>query len=519
MTTQTTNPEARTNQAAPTTDDVHAEAVSGLFGRDFVYMAFWAVQLILVACVTPVLTRLIRQNELGLVAASLAVMQLLNVVFGFGLQTAVQREHSGDHGDSGARQLVTLAAILSLLAGLITYASGSWWSPLIGLGPFPAAVRYAVIWAVLIAATNPALGLTRSRSQLHWFVAISFAQSIFAQALSLALLIFVSATASEYLLGQVLGQLLAVVIALAATKPAWLSRARARMYANALRFSIALVPALVASFVNAAADRLVIHADLGAKTTAHYAVASNIGSFTLALLGFLDFVWLPRLFAIKDETARRRVLGASRNGLYVLGAGFAIAIAYASPVILWLWAPPSYPRSELIPVIAIIAASALPFGDAVVYTQALILAGRTRAVAVATIVAAALNLLLNLWLVPTLGIDGSAGISFSCYVIYALMLRRIAGAHGPTTSLQAFSIAFAGAAICVSSAAVPITGVVLGLRMVVAIAAGLVFIAELVTLIKPDSVKQIDERLARTWWGVPISRLISRLAPRQTPTE
>ena len=205
MTTEARNPDA------PTTADVHTAAVSGLFGRDFVYMAFWSIQLILVACVTPILTRLIRQEELGLVAAATAVMQLLNVVFGFGLQTAVQREHSGEHGNYGARQLVTLAALLSLLAGLITYAAGGWWSPLIGLGPFPPAVRYAVIWAVLVAVTNPALGLTRSRGQLRSFIAISFAQSIFAQALSLALLIFVSATASEYLLGQVLGQLIAAV--------------------------------------------------------------------------------------------------------------------------------------------------------------------------------------------------------------------------------------------------------------------------------------------------------------------
>lgn len=504
MTTEARNPDAAT------TADVHTAAVSGLFGRDFVYMAFWSIQLILVACVTPILTRLIRQDELGLVAASTAVMQLLNVVFGFGLQTAVQREHSGEQGNYGARQLVTLAAVLSLLAGLITYASGGWWSPLIGLGPFPAAVRYAVIWAVLVAITNPALGLTRSRGQLRSFIAISFAQSIFAQALSLALLIFVSATASEYLLGQVLGQLIAAGIALAVAHPARLTRARARMHANALRFSVALVPAMVASFVNAAADRLVIHADLGARTTSHYAVASNIGSFTLALLGFLDFVWLPRLFAIKDEAARRRVLGASRNGLYVLGAGFAIAIAYASPVILLIWCPPSYPRASLIPVIAIIAASALPFADGVVYTQALILTGRTRAVAIATVVAAVLNLLLNLLLVPTLGIVGSAAISFCCYVIYASMLRRLAGASGPTTSGLALGIAVAGSVVCVSSAVVPAGGVVLGARMVVAVIAGLVFVGELVTLVKPDARGRIDERLARSRWGAVISRLTSR---------
>jgi O-antigen/teichoic acid export membrane protein len=508
VTTETTHTDEVTTAASE-----HTAAVSGLFGRDLIYMAFWALQLILVACVTPILTRLIRQEALGLVAASTAVMQLLNVVFSFGLQTAVQREHSGDYGDHGARQLVTLAAVLSLMAGLLTYLTGRWWSPLIGLGPFPAAVRYAVIWAVLIAATGPALSLVRSRDQLRWFVAIGFAQSIFAQMLALALVIFVSSTASEYLLGQVLGQVVAAGLALAVAKPARLTRVRRRMFTGALRFSTGLVPAMVASFFMAASDRLVIQADLGARTTSHYAVASNIGSFTIGLLGFLDFVWLPRLFAIKDTAARRLVLGASRDGLYVLGAAFAIAIAYAAPVILWIWCPPSYHPHTLLPICAVIAASALPFADGVVYTQALILAGRTTAVAAATIVAAVMNLLLNLALVPKLGITGSAGITFCCYMVYAVMLRRMAGASGPATSARAFAIAFTGFAVCMSSAVVPYGGIALGPRIVVSVTAGVVFVAELVTLIKPQSRKRLDGWLVRTRGGAIISRLTSPETP------
>ncbi len=490
------------------TADLHTSAVSGLFGRDFIYMAFWTIQLIVVACVTPILTRLIAQKELGLVAAAIAVMQLLNPVFGFALQTAVPREHSGKFGNHGARQLVTLGAVLATVVGLITYVTGRWWSPALGLGPFPAAVRYAVIWAVLVATTNPALSLTRTRDQLRSFVAISFAQSIFAQALALGLVIFVHRTASEYLLGQMLGQLVAAAIALAVAKPARLSRERLQMFSNALRFSTGLVPAMVASFVNAAADRLVIHADLGSRTTSHYAVASNIGSFTLSILGTLDFVWLPRLFAIKDDSARRRVLGSSRDGLYVLGSSFAIAIAYASPVILWIWAPPSYDRGSLVPVISLIAASAVPFADGVVYTQALILAGRTRSVAVATIVAAVLNLALNLLLVPTLGITGSAGISFCCYVIYAFMLRRMVGGGGPAPSARSLSIAVLGVVICLSSAIAPTGGIALGVRMVVMLIATVVFVVQLLTLVKPESRRALDQRLLKHAWIASIARAV-----------
>ena len=295
MTTDITDPDGQT------TVDVHKEAVSGLFGRDFIYMAFWAIQLILVACVTPFLTRLIPQAELGLVAAATAVMQLLNPVFGLGLQTAVPREHSGEHGSQGARQLVTLGAVLALLAGLITYAAGAM------VGPADRPRILPNCGALRGDLGGPHCGYQSGpqshpyRNQLRWFIAISFAQSIFAQALALALVIFVSATASEYLLGQVLGQLVAAGIALAVAKPA-----RSGSCASAdVRERAAVLDG-----ARARHGRVVRHCrgrsardprGPGSANDSHYAVASNIGSFTLGLLGFLDFVWLPRLFAIKDD--------------------------------------------------------------------------------------------------------------------------------------------------------------------------------------------------------------------------
>jgi hypothetical protein len=71
-------------------------------------------------------------------------------------------------------------------------------------------------------------------------------------------------------------------------------------------------------------------------------------------------------------------------------------------------------------------------------------------------------------------------------------------------------IAVAGSVVCVSSAIVPDGGVVLGVRMVVAVIAGLVFIGELVTLVKPDAGRRVDDRLARSRWGAVISRVKSR---------
>jgi O-antigen/teichoic acid export membrane protein len=462
-----------------------------------IYLAFWGLQIVLAAALTPATTRLMPKLAFGQASAAIAVMQLLNALFSFSLYTAVQRAYADEGGEERARRLVTLAIGLSLLTGSLAYATGRWWCPLFGLGPFPVVIRYAVLWAVMSAITGPALGLLRSRDHLIGFVAASFSQSMLAQALALGLVVLVSATASSYILGQLLGELVTAAIALSIVRPSLPRRAHAGDLADALRFSSALVPAAVAAFLFDASDRIVIHGDLGAASLGRYTVAKNIGGFALVLLQLVTFVWMPRLFAMKDPSARRNVLATSRDGLYVLVVTFAIAIAAASPVLLFLWAPPSYHQRTLLLITALISAGALPVADAMIYQQVLILEGRTRAVAVASVAMALLNLGLNLLLVPVLGIDGSAGITWCCYALGAARWRWLAGAAGPPTNLRPLLLALAGVTVCIASAAVPPDGVALALRLLVALVATLAFCAQLVALIRPGSHHQLREQLVR----------------------
>ena len=163
-------------------------AVSRLFGRDMIYMAAWAAQLVITALLTPVLTRLMLPSQYGRAMAATAVMQVQFVILGFGLYTGAQRAFARE-GEDAARRVVTVACAMAVAGGAVFYATGRWWAPLLGLGSFPATVKYAVIWAVLSALTNTPLGLIRARDQLRWYVTVSFAQSIFAQLLAVFVLI------------------------------------------------------------------------------------------------------------------------------------------------------------------------------------------------------------------------------------------------------------------------------------------------------------------------------------------
>jgi hypothetical protein len=132
-----------------------------------------------------------------------------------------------------------------------------------------------------------------------------------------------------------------------------------------------------------------------------------------------------------------------------------------------------------------------------VYIQALIIDGRTRAVAGLAIGFGLFNLGLNLLLVPSLGIDGSAGILLAGGACSVLVSHRLVGQSGPPIGTRSLAIAVSGAGVCLASAAVPGHGIALAIRLMVAAAAAILFTARLITLAWPATGARLGARLPR----------------------
>jgi O-antigen/teichoic acid export membrane protein len=465
---------AESEQPAAARLDVEAQtaqALRGLFGRDSIYVVLWGVQLGVAALCTPVITRVLGPVRFGVVASSIAVMQVLVALGGASLQTAVQWQFAKPGGDHGARRLVTLAMVVSGLVFLVADATGPWWCPRLGLGAYGGAVRYAVIWAALTAVSNAALGLIRSRDRLSAFAVVSLMQSVVAEALSLLLVVAVHRTAAEFLLGQAVAQAVAVAIALAVARPALIRRRHARMLGAGLRYSIALVPAALAIFALQAADRLIVQHDLGSAAVARYSIANNIGSLPILLLSVLNAVWLPRVFAVATSSLRRSVLTQSRDALYGLLVPAVIGLAVGAPLVLRVWAPASYRPDGLQLVVALVAIASLPVAGMLAATRVLLVAGSTLAIGLLTLAAGAANIALNIVLVPLLGIAGSALAALASYALLHALLARASSRdqrlpRPRTTLLIKLAV---GAAIALAASRLPTTTPFLAARMVIAL--------------------------------------------------
>jgi O-antigen/teichoic acid export membrane protein len=441
--------------------------VSQLFGRDAVYLVVWAVQLLCAALFTPVLTRVLGADQFGTVTSGNAIMQILFIVAGLGLQAAVQREHAGNGDLLGARRLLGFGMIAAGAITFMVWATVNLWSPAIGLHGDQLSLQLSVIWAGLSAVTNLQLGLLRSEDRIVGFCVVGLLQSVAAEGLSLLLAEVLKPTAHNFLWGQMLAQLAATLIGLFLVPPAMLWWKHAEFLGLALMFALPLVPSTLATFVLSTSDRLIVEAQLGSEAVARYQVAYNVAGMPMLLLSVLSSAWMPRLFSLTDESERGIVLRESRDALSRLMLPVVLGFAFGAPLVLRIWAPAEYKPDQLQFVVAIVLITVVPFAAQLAVTRNLMMEGRTGAIAAANAVAAAVNFGLNLVLIPRYHLFGSAVATLVAYLVIFVILARIGRSTSPGPAPWSLRLSMIGACVvAIGAAAVPESTPVMVARVV-----------------------------------------------------
>ena len=129
-----------------------------------------------------------------------------------------------------------------------------------------------------------------------------------------------------------------------------------------------------------------------------------------------------------------------------------IGLAAWAPLFLAVWVPPSFHPDELTPIVAIVAICTFPFGQFVANLRALMSEGKTGRAAVATLIAAVVNIGLNLAMVPFLGITGSAIATVLSYALCARLTRPAASSGLQVPGASALLRGLIGGAVVVTLA-------------------------------------------------------------------
>jgi O-antigen/teichoic acid export membrane protein len=453
------------------------DALRGMFSRDFVYLGVSALPVILSAGVTPILTRRLGAAEYGQFALALAVMQILGPIFSFGLPFATQKVFAGDDGHRRARGVLAASAVLAVAAGLVVVLAAPEWGPAVGLNRVLDA-RLTALWAACYALAWTSVAMLRSRDGLGMAIVVVALGSLGAQAVGVALAYWWAPTVTSYLCGVIIGQGAAALVGLLALRPDWPALAAVRRHGRALLFGLPMVPQQLSAFILYAGDRIVVRHDLGSAATGRYSVAYNVGSLGVILLVFANQAWMPRVYAVTDRVARSRLLASSRDVLNLLLVPVVCGLAAGAPVVLRVWAPRSFDPGGLTWIVAIVAVSTFPYALSLSNVRALMSEGRTGRAAVTTLVAAAVNIALNVVMVPFLGIAGSAIATVLSFALLARLSRPPAesGLQVPGVSRLIGAIIGGGVAVTLSMAALPASSGWLAVRLAACAVAALAFV-------------------------------------------
>ena len=415
------DPQEPTDAPGPPVDDVdgrdaetHRQASgSTLFGRGLLYVVVSGMQLVSSAFASPVLAHVLGDPaQLGTLALAISLHQLLMAVVLMGLDHAVVLRHAQDGHDREARRLATAALLAATLATTLVWLTSIWWAPVMGFTDRPV-LLITILWTVPTAGVLVALGLLLAADRLRAFSVVTLLSAVGGQVLGVVLVLSHFAPAgptgvARYTVGLLVADGVGAVIGLALTRPRFRRALAWSTLAPALAFGTPLVLNSLSGFVLNAGDRIVLQRISGPAEVGRYQIAYTLGYVATQIIGLMSATWTPRFAAVADRAVRWVLIGASRDTIYRLLSPVVLGVVLGAPVVLRVIAPASFRPEGLLAVVFFVVLSAYAGAAGSATGRMLVTEQRTRALAVSSVGAAALNVGLNLLTVPLWGALGAA---------------------------------------------------------------------------------------------------------------
>ena len=188
-----------------------------------------------------------------------------------------------------------------------------------------------------------------------------------------------------------------------------------------LNFGLPTIPGNISSWIVASSDRYVIGYFLGMTSVGVYSAGYNLGSVIFMPIGVLGFILPPTLSKLYDEGKTDKVknhLSYSLKYFLALAIPFVFGVSLLGKQVLRIFSTPEIAIQGYY-IIPLIALSSLFYGVYVVVGHILILVKKTKIVGATWGISALVNLLLNILIVPHVGILGTA---ITTLIAYSLVL-------------------------------------------------------------------------------------------------
>lgn len=458
-----------------------------LLRQGMLYTLSAAAPVLATLVITPLLTRSIAPAEYGQVGLALVVIQIGIVVLGFGLQEPIARAGiMGGSGVAGAKGLVVLALAPSAVLVAVAVFTGPWWFSAVVGTAFQSTYALALLAAWVFSLIAGIQGVMRAQDRPFPLVAVGILAAILAPSLGLALVALRAPTAENYMLGTVIGYVLALAYGVADFARRERPTPHGGEFLHALRLGLPMIAHQVAVYLATAVVVVVTSQRLGIADAGRMQLAMYVGTAPAIIAVAMSNSWSPLLYRTAPQRRQEvasRLASDVASVIAVLTGGLVMLL----PVVLPFLMPPSYDPLAAVPAATVSATGAIFFVAYLASVHLMMTVGRNGALGVIVPASIGVGALVSL-AVPRDFSFLSAGFLAATAVMALsarLVLPRVSEAVWAVSAVSRQVLAVVG--LGVLGLVLPVDGFGLVIRFVVAVAIGLLGLRYLHSVLGPEA--------------------------------
>ncbi|GAB4336469.1 MAG: oligosaccharide flippase family protein [Candidatus Abyssubacteria bacterium] len=375
----------------------------------------------------PVLTRALSPAEFGLWDVVMTFFLLTTTVGSLSIEPAVATLYYETQRPEERKLVVSTGILFRLLSSIVLTVPLFVFSPQISEMIFGGPEHFKSI--CIVAAAMPFFLLMNLQKQLFRidfapgkFNLLSIGFAGMYAALSIVLVVKTPLGVNGVLTGLLASAICVSVIGWALTLSRFSLEFSGRVLRRMLVVGLPLIPFFLSTWVIDSSSRYFLTRLSTLEQVGIYSVGVKISSIVGMFVMSFQMAWAPVALSIQHETDAKERYSRGVLFFFVVSLTVGTAITVFGRQLLMLLAHPKYYGAE--DVIGMLVLAMIAFGAFLVLSAGLLIAKRTVYASVAIVAGAAVNLLLNLLLIPDFGIVGAAVATLCAYSLTLLLIYR-----------------------------------------------------------------------------------------------
>jgi O-antigen/teichoic acid export membrane protein len=370
---------------------------------------------------TPLYANVLLPDQFGIVALTYAYIAFLNVVYGYGMESAYMRYYGEREFRDGksifATPFISLAASSSVFSLLLVWQSETVAS--ITHIP-PQLVRYAAAILFLDALSIVPFAALRMMRKPVRFASIRIITIAVNVGCNILFLLVMRMGLEGIFLSGVISSAVSVVLLLPTIISHISFRLRKDLHAALLRFGLPYLPAGLATMMVQVIDRPILEALTDQATVGIYQANYRLGIFMMLIVSMYDFAWRPFFLHHAGDADAKPLFARILTYFVLLMSGIFLALSFFIEDIVK--APILYGRSILpepywagLGIVPVVMLAYMCLGVSNNLVAGIHIEKKTGHLPGIAMLGAAINIVTNLLLIPLLGIMGAAIATFLSY--------------------------------------------------------------------------------------------------------